>query len=133
MYSRRFINDLLDLYQKAIKSKSGNKHYLNLNPLTKKQASSISQLLGGIDVSEFQHSIDESGIRHALKHREISVSDILLIPLVISDYDKVYAGNKPHTLVYEKNFVDTVVYIEEVRQGRKKLVLKTMYKKKLKP
>lgn len=42
------------------------------------------------------------------------------------------SGNKPFTIVYEKEFVDTVVYIEEIRTGRKKLALKTMYKRKTK-
>lgn len=132
MLTRKKINALIDLYRKSQSDKSGNRKFVELVSVTKKQAAQLGKLFNGVDLADYTHSIDESGLRHALKHPDISISDILLIPFIIAEYDKVYPGNKPFTIVYEKEFVDTVVYIEEIRTGRKKLVLKTMYKRKTK-
>lgn len=127
LYSKKLINEIITLYGVAIKGKKDNKNFIDLCPV---KDSKLKRM--GIS-SDYVHSIDENGIRHALKHRNISISDFLLIPFIITEYDSVKNGNKPNSIVYEKNFGDTIIYVVEVRRGRKKLTMKTMYKKKLKP
>jgi hypothetical protein len=127
LYTKKLVAEINSLYTASIQRKTDNKLFVNLV-----SADDPNLKVFGIN-SEYIHSIDENGIRHALKHKNISISDILLIPVIITSYDKLRAGNKPNTIVYEKNFADTIVYIVEIRKGRKKLTMKTMYKKKLKP
>lgn len=83
------------------------------------------------DFSGYSHCIDKSGIIHVLKrHKNINCSDFLLIPFIIKNYDIIGLGKEPNTIVYKKLIGDEFFYIEEIRQGRKKLAIKTFYKRK---
>lgn len=100
----------------------------------------------GFDVVGFDHSIDESGIAHALKEhgpgrerrkgqRSVQMEDFLRLPEVVTSPDSVTVGgltkrHKLPTLVLEKKFDDgREIVVEEIRKGRKRLMLYTAYVK----
>ena len=100
----------------------------------------------GIDVSEYNHTLDKSGINHARKNHSneeveakrgqvaLSEDDFKLIPYIIKTPDTLeYSGknNKGlETIKYFKELNGVVVIVEEVRTGKKELAFNTMYKKK---
>lgn len=100
----------------------------------------------GIDVTDYERVIDNSAIIHILKRHTnekieltrnqqiITQADFLIIPYVLKNFDKVFEGDitksNLRTLVYEKRINGTLIYIEEIRTGRKKLALKSMWKEK---
>ncbi|MBO4595493.1 MAG: hypothetical protein J5632_02640 [Bacteroidales bacterium] len=104
----------------------------------------LHQLGVAID-SSWKHTIDNSAVRHAIKvHGEsteelrgqvkITAADLIGIPEIIAGYDSVRVEiNKrsQYVLIYSKSMADgTVIYVEEVRNGRKELATSTIYKRK---
>lgn len=101
--------------------------------------------LAGVDIDEgYVHSIDDSSVTHTKSHHGSDKEyqrgqipwtdeDFLKIPDVVSDPDKVEFGGRtrynqqPALKVYKKLDDGTVVVLEEVRKGRKKLMLQTAY------
>lgn len=98
----------------------------------------------GLDISGFRHSIDESGIAHVLSgHGEgrekgqgqipVALEDFLQLPEVVTDPDVVRPGgstrrHKLPVIIFEKTIDDgRVIVAEEVRKGRKRLMLHTAY------
>ncbi len=122
---------ILDFINNALRSeKPGNKEYLNLGNLTKTEVETLKGICGK-DFSGYVHSIDEASIRHAFnRHKELQPSDILLIPFIVNHYDFIGYGNKTNTIVYKKVIGQELFLVEEIRTGRKKFVLKTMYKRR---
>jgi hypothetical protein len=55
---------------------------------------------------------------------------LLLIPFIIENYDFIGKGKEDNTIVYKKIINQEYYYVEEIRTGRKKLALKTLYKHK---
>lgn len=120
-------NEILLLVEKSMSSKEGNKLYLDFAEVEISEANNLKKLTG-LNFSGYKHSLDRSGIIHALKHQNIEVSDILLIPCIIQSPDNLKVGNKPNIIIYEKLIGDKYFYVEEIRKGRKKLSIKTLYK-----
>ena len=97
---------------------------------------------GCILTSEYHHVIDNYAIRHIIsKHSsekeslrgqvQIQITDFLLIPNLLTEYDAVRTEirNKKEVLIYEKTYSDiTYNIVEEVRKGRKELAVVTFYK-----
>lgn len=101
----------------------------------------------GLDVRNYDHTVDNYAMIHAIKDHgndliPVKMSDYEKIPEIIKTADNVYwdsgetnAGknkkgqpkNRNGVIVYEKNYGDRVVYLEEVRKGRRELAMKTMY------
>lgn len=101
----------------------------------------------GFDISDYQHDLDVSGTRHAIKEHgqakteeprgqiAITDEDFEKIPEVIYSYDEVsFTGKNKigrETITYKKSFDDgTIMYVEEIRDKRKTLTINTMYKYK---
>ncbi|MCE5269263.1 MAG: hypothetical protein LLG00_15405, partial [Planctomycetaceae bacterium] len=100
----------------------------------------------GLELSGYRHTVDEDGILHAMKGHGVdsperpkdepplTPSDIAAIPEIIAHPDNVELSAKvkndltPKRIVYKKRGKDGVVVVEEVRTGRRRLALKTMYK-----
>jgi hypothetical protein len=94
--------------------------------------------------SGYTHELDVHGIRHAFNHHgdpkaetnrgqvALTEEDFKKIPFIIKHYDSVKYAGKTHKgldiLEYRKQINGTVVYIEEIRTGRKTLTVKTMWK-----
>ncbi len=123
-------NKLLEIIDLAIKSREGNKLFIDFAKLNINEIKELNELTG-IDFTGFVHTIDSAGIIHALKHENIKSSDILLIPFIIANYDIIGIGKVENTIVYKKLIGDVYFYVEEVRKGRKKLAIKTLYKRSL--
>lgn len=104
-------------------------------------------LKAGFDLSGYSHNIDVSGVRHAfLEHgnskteekrgqKAITEEDIKKIPQIVEDYDHIEFPGKNaigrDIIKYQKRYEDgTTFYVEEVRTGRKRLTIQTMYKRK---
>jgi len=95
----------------------------------------------GIDIEGYTHIIHGDAIRHIKdKHGvgkgwrkdqiPITESDFMQIPDVLSNPDKV-RGNKKGHIEYEKKMSDgTIIYVEEIRVGKKNLATRTMWKRK---
>lgn len=101
----------------------------------------------GFDIAGYQHDLDVSGTRHAIKEHgqpkteeprgqiAITDGDFEKIPEVIYSYDDVsFTGKNKigrETIAYKKSFDDgTIMYVEEIRDKRKTLTINTMYKYK---
>lgn len=100
----------------------------------------------GIEIGrDFNHTIDNSAIRHILKQHgseseekrgqiPVTDDDFERISEIVANYDNVEPGNTKGTnptIVYSKTFEDgTTVYVEEKRNGKKELAAVTLWKKK---
>ena len=103
----------------------------------------------GLDLDDnYVHSVENSAIQYNQKEHgnpqieekrgQIAIADrdYELIPDILDGYDDVKKSYHKDShgrdvLVYTKAYPDgTVYYLEEVREGRKSLAFKTMYKKK---
>ncbi len=102
----------------------------------------------GVEINtDYVHSISDTQIGHAVDNHSseseeaklnqipISKDDLLLIPFVIKDYDKVEVSPNKNkrgltTIILTKQIDDCVIYyLEEVRVRRKSLAMVTLYKK----
>ena len=101
----------------------------------------------GFDISGYQHDLDVSGTRHAIKEHgqpkteeprgqiAITDEDFEKIPDVLYGYDEVsFTGKNKigrETITYKKAFDNgTILYVEEIRDKRKTLTINTLYKQK---
>lgn len=109
-------------------------------------ASLSSQTGLDLNLEGYKHTVDTYAIRHALKQhgdpvREaargnvaITAADIAAIPDVLRAPDRIERVEQTNKignvlLRYVKKIGDTVIYVEEVRTGRRELAMQTMYKK----
>ncbi|RIK63970.1 MAG: hypothetical protein DCC65_14940 [Planctomycetota bacterium] len=96
-----------------------------------------------LDIEGFQHVLDNSAIGHVHKRHgpgmerragqvPVERSDFERLPAIVQSPDKITVERRPDnldTIVIEKRINGVVYVVEEVRTGRRKLALKTMYKK----
>lgn len=122
-------NSINDFVAKSKKNKQGNKLFLDFGSVNSTEAKQISKITG-LNLLNYKRSLDESGVRHALKHNNITDSDFNLIPIIVLDYDFIGEGKQKGTIVYKKIIGKEYFYVEVVRKSRKKLVIKTLYKRK---
>lgn len=117
--------------------------YANLMPVSQDEINEAKQ--HGLNISGHVHLIDTDAIRHINREHgdeeternrgqiAIKANDYVLIPEITSNPDKRIYGGKTNdglnTIVSVKRLEDgSTVVVEEVRTGRKKLAVKTMYK-----
>lgn len=87
----------------------------------------------GLDISGYDHTVDNYAMKHAIEgHKNdkipLKASDFGLIQDIISNPDSVeYSSKDKGAIVYKKQYNDRVVYLEEVRNKRHELAMKTMY------
>lgn len=99
----------------------------------------------GLDISDFIHVVDGSAVRHMInRHADevmersrgqiaLTEADIEAIPIVIGSPDQVILGSKTRgrrdQIAYIKRMRDgSILYLEEVRTGRRELAAVTMRK-----
>ncbi len=99
----------------------------------------------GLDIEGYNHDLDVSGTRHAIKEHgqekteiprgqvPITDEDFEKIPDIVYHYDNVIFGetdNKNTPLIkYVKSFDDgTILYVEEARTRQRTLTIKSMWK-----
>lgn len=137
---RNFLNKI-----KTDKSNSIEKTIIG--NVTKEGALFLSKLTGVEITAEYTHTIDRSSFNHVLNNHgnerieegrgqlAITESDFELIIDVLNQPDEIIASGTTHqgkeTITYSKQFNDgTIIYLEEIRTGRKELSLVTMRKMK---
>lgn len=133
-----------DLIDAAIqRPNSGNKIFAVLAKVDPAVANKVKSVTG-IDVTDFVHGIDEVAVRHIFKHHgddvteslrnqvAVTKEDIASLNEVLNNPDTVdYSGTLSDgtpTITLKKKVGDTIVCVQEVRTGRKKLAVKTMWK-----
>ena len=115
-----------------------------ISPASERLISDLNNEGVSID-SSYNHTIDNSGVRHILKQHgtskeykrgqiPITEDDFLLIEDIINNYDEILTEQNKRgqdVIVYVKSYPDgTTYYVEEVRVGRKELAADSMYKRK---
>lgn len=132
------LSDLID----SSSGRGGNKLYSDIGSVSSELIAKAKESIG-LDISDWQHSVDESGIRHTFKQhgnetteskrgqRAVTKKDILLLPLIISSFDSIeYAGLSDmgnETFLIKKEIEDEIFTVQEVRKKHKKLTMKTMW------
>jgi hypothetical protein len=118
-----------------------------LLPVNERVAQEIKDV-AGVDVSGYRHTIDVSGVNHAIKNHgnekseasrgqiAITEKDFEKIPEALTTPDSIsYMGKdaKGNDVIrYEKRLGDALYLFEEIRKGRRELAFETMYKRKIK-
>ncbi|HHE8949886.1 TPA: phage minor head protein [Haemophilus influenzae] len=138
--------DLDELFESSIGG-GGNKSFSNFGGVNSELITLAKESIG-LDITDWQHSIDESSIRHILKQhgnekaenkrgqRAVTKKDILLLPLVVSAFDSIeYTGTSDsgnETFLIKKEIDDEIFSVQEVRKRHKKIAVKTMWIKRKK-
>lgn len=138
--------DLDELFESSIGG-GGNKSFSNFGGVNSELIALAKESIG-LDITDWQHSIDESSIRHILKQhgnekaenkrgqRAVTKKDILLLPLVVSAFDSIeYTGTSDsgnETFLIKKEIDDEIFSVQEVRKRHKKIAVKTMWIKRKK-
>lgn len=125
-------------------SAHGRDSFEDYLPVSEETAERISKL--GFDVRGYVHSLTDASVAHILnrhskgmEEREDQIpltdSDLFRLPEVVNQPDEILpvgrSGNSGNNvLLFRKAFPDgTSIFAEEIRKGRKKLMLLTAYKK----
>jgi phage-Barnase-EndoU-ColicinE5/D-RelE like nuclease3 len=142
------ITSIADLVRTALSRASGNKAFFDLQPVNAPVADRVFAATG-IDVHGWVHSIDESAVRHIFNrhgstHTEmprgqlaVTLEDLERIAEVVSAPDQIEAthplADGTEVVVFKKRLGHEVLYVQEMRVGRKKLTAKTLWKVRLMP
>ncbi|MCC6599864.1 MAG: hypothetical protein IT223_04230 [Crocinitomicaceae bacterium] len=92
-----------------------------------------------VNIKEVKHTFSKHGNPFAENKRRqvaITIQDIENIPYLLENSEIIQHGLTPTGTIAIMHRIETettIIYIEEVRTGRKKLALKTMWKLKQKP
>jgi hypothetical protein len=136
------LNKLSELLSVAKTVKSSNK-WVDCGKITSSQAKKILESTG-IDVSGYSRVIELTNVRHILNNHgtrskdpyPVDSEELLLVPFILANPDKIIKSksnsksNSLEIITSIKAIGDKYLYVEEVRTGRKKLALKTFYKKR---
>jgi hypothetical protein len=126
----------------AVSRKSGNKEFAELGNVSNDLVEKIKKETG-VDVAGYTHSLDESAVRHIIKEHgddeyetsrgQIAVThdDLANISSIISNPDTVAKGKDDNTIEVSKRIGEHIYVAQEIRTGRKKLAVVTMWKKPL--
>ncbi len=136
-----------DLVKKVTTDGLNTPEKLVIGNVTKAGAKILTELIGAEITEEYTHNLDRSSIKHVFNQHgnskeesdrgqiAINEKDFELITDIINNPDEIINGGKnklqKDTITYLKKVNDgSFIYIEEIRTGRKELMLNTMYKMK---
>lgn len=146
-YNNKMANNinLEILFEIATSNKSGNTAFSDFAKTSNETVLFISENFN-IDTKDWLHSIGESDLRHILKQhgndekeqkrnqRAVTKQDFLNLKEIVSNPDRIELGEVNsqgmQSVIYVKKFDDEIFCVQEIRNGRKKLVVKTMWIKK---
>ena len=124
-YKKNLIKSLVKNIEKAAK-----KHILvDLFPATKNVIKLAAE--NNFDIRGYKHVIDSYGIKHALNKHNLIMADILKIPDIIKNADKIIFEGVVKGMPrfkYEKRYNGSIYYVEEIRKGKQTLNIVTIYK-----
>lgn len=132
----------------AAKDSADNDTWSLYRKVDQSEATAIKQKTG-LDVEGYDHHVDKTAIRHVLNtHRdpveEVGKGQVAVVP---NDFEKLPEITQPENIIpgatntqeglnairYRKQIGDVYYVVEEVRTGRKRLALKTMWKTRAAP
>lgn len=140
------INTIRQMFTNSFVNKDGTNRRNVVAGVNERLKSDLQNQGIAVDDS-WVHAIDEDRIAHTMNQHgnatteanrgqiAITGKDFEKIPEILESYDRVYPSDHKNkqgrdVIIYEKRYDDgTIIYLEEVRTGRKSLALDTMYKK----
>lgn len=134
-----------DVYDYVINNKSNKLQAVRYQTVNQDEAIKLKESTGGLEFEGYHHTINNYGIRHALSgHGDseiesergqiaITKEDIQNIPQIINSYDKIELSEEKDStgndvLRYTKKINGEIYYLEEVRNKRHELTIKSMWK-----
>jgi hypothetical protein len=142
--NKKEVKSLVELFEEIAKDKSAYVKY-NMGKVPDEEVENIHNQTG-IDITDYNRSIDSYGINHTFTNHGnpkteekrgqvgVELGDFELIALVTSSPDKIeYVGKNGSgrdLIKYSKKIGHIIHYVEEVRNGKKEVVLQTLYKQK---
>lgn len=120
----------------VVNTPSGKNSFVTLLQGVSDRVRNVIKNAIGIDVAGYNHTIDSSSVKHALKRHSndaipLRAEDFDLVPDIIKNADNVeYVGKNRKGLDvirYTKQYDNQIAYLEEVRNGRHQLATDTMY------
>ncbi len=139
---------LAELVALALSRTSGNKVFLDFAKVSPKVAEQVLQATG-LDVRDWVHSIDESALRHIFNRHgsaqteeprgqlAVEIADIARLTEVVLQPDAIVPTHPlpdgTPMVIFKKRVAHDVVFVQEMRVGRKKLTAKTLWKIRLMP
>lgn len=133
-----------DLVRFALTDNTDEDAICIIRKVSAKEAKTIKDITNK-SVEGYEHIIDKSAIKHILKKHgnekgelsrgqiAITLNDFELAPKILKGENLIFDGYTPDGKVlflYTLTIGDTYYYVEEVRTGRSRLALKTMFKRK---
>ena len=141
----QWVNRLRELFDYACTNPPTGKRFVTYGVVGREEAARLD-CATGLDLTGYRRFIDDQAINHILAehgdfHHEtdrgqlpVTFEDLLLIPDVVSQPDRVVRGRKTGTgleaVLYEKQINGFVCCLEEVRTGNQLLAVKTLFKRK---
>ena len=137
-------NAIKKLVSFALTNKTNVNKIVSLGLITPKEAI-ILKAKTGFSLEGYERVIDIFSIKHTLKNHgnekaeklrgqiAVTESDFEKIPDIIKSENVIFTGKNKQgktCLLYEAKLGNTYYYIEEIRTGRKNLMLNTLYKRK---
>lgn len=132
--------------REAVDAAKADKKYTGVHDIAPVAVEAVEEARAhGLDLAGFVHAIDGSAIRHTLKNHgnekvetargqlPVTNSDFARIPEILANPDKTVYGLKNKIgrdlIGYLKTLPDgTTIYLEEVREGKRRLVMQSMRK-----
>ncbi len=136
------VESLKTLVYLATSKQGGNDAFCDLDFVQPEIANRIERLTN-FDVRGFRHSVGESAIRHVLNRHGnakieitrgqtiVTPEDFLLLPEILANPDEIFVGNDPNVVQFCKRLGSDLLVLQEIRTGRKKLALLSMWKRPL--
>ena len=138
---------IVSFVKQVLESRTNEKQVFSLGKVTDKNAEMIKSVLG-LDVTDYNRVIDNYAVKHTMsKHRDntkemkrgqqgLKTEDFGFIPQITESPDFIQPGSKNKqknapVVNYEKELESILyIYLEEIQKGKKRLSMKTMFKRK---
>ncbi len=135
---------ILKFVKEVLSNRNNKAKKYSLGRLKEKEISMLKEKTG-LNLEGYKRVIDKFGVIHAFKNhgneelekkrgqKAIKPSDFQLIPEVTETPDKIDSGVKnshgKDLIKNTKKIDDTIIYVEEKRDGKKVLATQTLYKR----
>ncbi len=135
--------EIKQLVKEALQNPSNKKSKISLGFIGKREANKIL-LKTELNLEGYERILDNFSIIHTIKTHgneqleskrgQIAVvdKDFEYLPEIVKSENVIYSGKNKignDCLLYEAKIGKTYFYVEEIRKGRRQLVLQTMYKR----
>ena len=129
-------NGIKEFIQDIKGVKTGKKSSINLGQVDSRTTGAIKEKLN-IDISDYTRVIDNFAINHVFKRHggdieykrgqiPITDDDFLFYQDIVTKWDSIKTSTTKQgrdAIIYEKQYLDTVYVVEEIRTGKKDIFL----------